>query len=60
MSSDLQNVGYDEATCTLEIKFHSGGVYQYSGVPKSLSTHVRLSGSEKKQLQSLHYKNSQF
>jgi hypothetical protein len=26
-------VGYDPATRTLEVEFHSGGVYQYAGVP---------------------------
>lgn len=36
ISSDLQSVGYDEATCTLEIQFHSGGVYQYSRVSQSV------------------------
>ncbi|MHC5726326.1 MAG: KTSC domain-containing protein [Nostoc sp.] len=33
-SSDLQSVGYDATTCTLEIKFHSGGIYQYFKVPE--------------------------
>jgi hypothetical protein len=32
VSSDLKSAGYDPATRTLEIEFHSGGVYQYSGV----------------------------
>ncbi|WP_394854027.1 KTSC domain-containing protein [Citrobacter freundii] len=31
-SSNLQSVGYDQATSTLEIAFHSGGIYQYSRV----------------------------
>jgi len=35
-SSNLRSVGYDEATQTLEIEFHSGGVYQYSSVPRSV------------------------
>ncbi|MDZ8238462.1 MAG: KTSC domain-containing protein [Nostoc sp. ChiQUE01a] len=35
-SSDLQSVGYDATTCTLEIKFHSGGIYQYFKVPESI------------------------
>jgi len=29
----LSSVGYDESTKVLEIEFHSGLVYQYSGVP---------------------------
>ena len=32
-SSDVRSVGYDEATQTLEIEFHSGGTYQYYAVP---------------------------
>ncbi|MDZ8089423.1 MAG: KTSC domain-containing protein [Nostoc sp. DedQUE12b] len=35
-SSDLQSVGYDATTCTLEIKFHSGGIYQYFKVPEAI------------------------
>lgn len=35
-SSDLQSVGYDSTSRILEIKFHSGGIYQYSGVPDSV------------------------
>jgi hypothetical protein len=29
----LRSVGYDDSTKILEIEFHSGLVYQYSGVP---------------------------
>lgn len=32
-SSNLHSVGYDPATHTLEIAFHSGGVYMYDRVP---------------------------
>ncbi len=32
-SSNLASVGYDPVQQTLEIEFHSGSVYQYSGVP---------------------------
>jgi len=28
-SSNIAETGYDDATMTLEIKFHSGGIYQY-------------------------------
>lgn len=35
-SSNLASVGYDEATKTLEIQFHSGGIYQYSDVEKEV------------------------
>jgi hypothetical protein len=36
-SSSVRSVGYDEASQTLEVEFNSGGIYQYSGVPKKLS-----------------------
>lgn len=32
-SSNIASVGYDTATCTLQIKFHSGGLYEYYDVP---------------------------
>ena len=32
-SSNLASVGYEADSCTLEIEFHSGGVYHYFGVP---------------------------
>jgi hypothetical protein len=35
-SSNLSSVGYDAESQTLEIEFHSGAVYQYYGVPKSV------------------------
>lgn len=35
-SSNLESVGYDPATKTLEIEFLNGGLYQYSGVPESV------------------------
>lgn len=33
-SSNLSAVGYDGST--LRIQFHSGGVYDYSGVPEAI------------------------
>jgi hypothetical protein len=36
VSTDLQSVGYDEATMTLEIEFRGGGLYRYSRVPDSV------------------------
>lgn len=36
MSSNLRSVGYDPASLTLEIEFHSGGLYQYLNVPSSV------------------------
>ena len=32
-SSNLASVGYDIKSAILEVEFHSGGVYQYFGVP---------------------------
>lgn len=34
-SSNLKSIGYDTSNSTLEIEFHSGGVYSYSDVPES-------------------------
>lgn len=31
-STDINSIGYDEKSRTLEIEFHTGNVYQYSGV----------------------------
>jgi len=33
-SSNLAEVGYDPVSETLEVMFHSGGVYQYYNVPQ--------------------------
>lgn len=33
-SSNIESVGYDEGTQTLEIEFKGGSVYEYSGVPE--------------------------
>ncbi len=35
-SSDIKSIDYDASTSTLEVEFHSGGVYQYGGVPESV------------------------
>jgi hypothetical protein len=29
-------VGYDQESRTLEVEFHSGGLYQYYGVPEAI------------------------
>jgi len=34
-SSDINSVGYDSESHTLEIEFHNGDVYQYFDVPQS-------------------------
>ncbi|HOE31198.1 MAG TPA: KTSC domain-containing protein [Planctomycetota bacterium] len=35
-SSNIRSMGYDPASQTLEVEFHSGGVYQYFGVPETI------------------------
>ena len=35
-STNIRSVGYDPGKNTLELEFHSGGVYQYSGVPETI------------------------
>lgn len=45
-SSNVQSVGYDPATQTMDVQFHSGGVYRYSGVPQA--THDALMGAKSK------------
>ncbi|WP_337063536.1 KTSC domain-containing protein [Raoultella ornithinolytica] len=45
-SSNLHSVGYDHATSTLEIAFHSGGIYQYSRVPSIVYTALMNASSK--------------
>ncbi len=33
-SSNISHIGYDENTQTLKVRFHRGGEYHYSNVPK--------------------------
>lgn len=35
-SSNIRSIGYDSKFQTLEIEFHSGGIYQYFNVPESI------------------------
>ncbi len=35
-SSNLREVGYSKGTRTLEVRFHNGNVYRYSGVPETI------------------------
>jgi len=32
-SSNIESIGYDDSSQTLEISFLNGGIYQYYGVP---------------------------
>ncbi len=40
----LRSVGYDDSTKILEIEFHTGLVYQYSGVPPKVYKDLMHSG----------------
>jgi hypothetical protein len=46
VSSDLRAVGYDAARRILEVEFHSGGIYQYFGVPSSVYSGLLQAGSK--------------
>lgn len=35
-STDIRSIGYEPESKILEIEFHSGGIYQYFGVPASV------------------------
>ena len=35
-SSNIRSVGYDPESRTLEVEFHTGGVYRYSGVSETI------------------------
>ena len=35
-SSNVSEIGYENSTLTLEVKFHNGGVYQYFDVPQHI------------------------
>lgn len=45
-SSNLKSVGYDSTTQILEIEFHHGGVYQYSGVSHAVFDGLLSAGSK--------------
>ena len=44
-SSDIASIGYDAATQTLEIEFHSTGVYRYFSVPAEIFETIRATSS---------------
>ena len=45
-SSNLRAVGYDPSTQTLEIEFHSSGVYRYFAVPEGVYHGLMGAGSK--------------
>jgi len=47
-SSDIHSVGYNSELKVLEIKFHSGGIYQYSDVPEMIYNALMTASSHGK------------
>ncbi len=45
-SSNLRSVGYDPVTSTLEVEFHTGGVYEYRRVPVQVHDGLMRAGSK--------------
>ena len=45
-SSNVYSVGYDATSATLEVTFHSGGTYQYYGVPASVHAALMRASSK--------------
>jgi len=41
-STNVRSIGYDDATDTLAVEFHSGGIYQYFDVPKTVYAALML------------------
>lgn len=44
-SSNICSIGYDAKSQTLEIEFHSGGIYQYFNVPESIYSELMSASS---------------
>jgi len=55
-STNLTSVGYEPSTETLEIKFRSGGIYQYFNVPPE-SYQALMNASSKGSYHAAHIKN---
>ncbi len=63
-SSNVESIGYDQSTGTMEVAFKNGSIYEYYAIPPNLheelmsspsigtflSTHVKKAGFEYKQL----------
>lgn len=46
MSSNVNSIGYDPKTFTLEVEFNSGDIYQYFNIPESLYLNLIKSQSK--------------
>lgn len=44
-SSNIESIGYEEKSQTLEIEFLNGGIYQYFDVPKSIYDGLMVASS---------------
>lgn len=44
-SSNVESVGYDEGSSTLQVSFKKGGMYQYFDVPKDVFEALRDASS---------------
>lgn len=44
-SSNVASAGYDDDSGTLEVEFHSGGIYQYFDVPRAIYEELVSAGS---------------
>ncbi|MEK7595364.1 MAG: KTSC domain-containing protein [Patescibacteria group bacterium] len=44
-SSNIDSIGYDGLTSTLEIEFNDGGIYQYFNVPENVYRSLMNSSS---------------
>jgi hypothetical protein len=45
-SSNVQSIGYDEASQTLEVEFQKSGVYQYYNVPLHIYEQLMMAPSK--------------
>lgn len=44
-SSNIESIGYDHLTTTLEIEFDDGGIYQYFNVPENTHRGLMVASS---------------
>ncbi|SDJ99709.1 KTSC domain-containing protein [Ferrimonas sediminum] len=44
-SSNVASIGFDEESCTLEVEFNNGSVYQYFDVPSYLHSELMSADS---------------
>ncbi len=57
-SSNVESIGYDASTQTLEIAFLNGAVYQYFDVPEQMYTEIMKPGVSKGEYLSRNIKGS--